>query len=101
MELICLTSRTLAETEGLPDNRSDTAQSGSQPGEAGLFTPQNNERAAEDQTKTAASSPRVCERCFIGASSFTASSGKVLLKTTFFGKYKPKLLHHPAKAFTY
>lgn len=48
----------------------------------------------EDQTRTAASSPRVCERVgFVGAS-FTASSVKVLQKTPlfFWGKYKTKLL---------
>lgn len=85
MELIRPTLRTLAETEGLPDNCSDTAQSAAQPGEAGLFTPQNNERVAEDQTRTAAYSPRVCTRWFIGAS-FTASSMKVLQKTSVFLK---------------
>lgn len=68
-----------------PCNCSDTAQSAAQPGEAGLFTPQNNERVAEDQTRTAAYSPRACTRWFIGAS-FTASSMKVLQKTSVFLK---------------
>lgn len=50
--------------------RDDTPQSGT-----GLFTPRNNEQVAEDQTRTVASSPRVCEHCFSEAS-FTASSMK-------------------------
>lgn len=95
VKLICPTSRTLAETEGLPDNCSDTAQSGSQPGEAGLFTTQNNEQVAEDQTKTAVPSPKVCKCRFTGAS-FTASSAKVLQKTQFLA-----LLFHHAKAYAY